>query len=73
MTDQEEQSLKETKRKEKRMEEETEGLAKEQGIKKAYLAKEQAIEEAQKAKETRRSEKRANEEIDQLAREQARR
>ena len=72
LTDQEEQSLKETKRKEKRIEEETEGLAREQGGKKAYLAREQAIEQAQKAKETKRSEKRAKEEINQLAREQAR-
>ena len=72
MTDQEEQSLRETKRKEKRIEEETEGLAREQGRKKAYMAREQAIEKAQKAKETKRSEKRAKEEIDQLAREQAR-
>jgi hypothetical protein len=50
MTDQKEQSLEETKRKEKRIEEETEGLAKEQVRKKAYLAREQAIEEDQKAK-----------------------
>jgi hypothetical protein len=42
MTDQEEQSLRETKRKEKRIEEETEGLAREQGRKKAYMAREQA-------------------------------
>ena len=64
MTDQEEQSLKETKRKEKRIGEEAEGLAKEQGRKKAYLAREQAIEEAQKAKKTKRSENRTKEEID---------
>ena len=73
MTDQEEQSLKETKRKEKRIEEETEGLAKEQGRKKAYLAREQAIKEDQKKGETKRAEKRAAEVIKQLARDQARR
>jgi hypothetical protein len=72
MTDQEEQSLRETKRKEKRIEEETEGLAREQGRKKAYLARERAIEKAQKEKEAKRSGKRAKEEIDQLDREQAR-
>jgi len=48
MRDQEEQSLKETKRVEKRAAEEAERLAKEQVRKKAYLAREQAIEEAQK-------------------------
>ena len=73
MTNQEEQSLKETKRKEKRIEEETEGLAKEQGRKKAYLAREQGIEEAQKTKKTQRSEKRAAEEIRQSDKDQARR
>jgi len=52
---------------------EAERLAKEQTRKKAYLAREQAIEDAQKERETKRSEKRAKEEIDQLAREQARR
>ena len=50
MGNQEEQSVKETKRKEKRIEEETDGLAKEQGRKKAYLAREQAIVEAQEAR-----------------------
>jgi predicted DNA-binding protein len=52
MTDQEQQSLRETKRKEKRIEEETEGLAKEQVRKKAYLVREEAIEKALKAKKT---------------------
>ena len=47
MVDQEE-SPKETKRKEKRIKEGAERLAKGQERKKAYLAKEQAIEEAQK-------------------------
>ncbi|MFC1993573.1 hypothetical protein ACFLV3_07225 [Chloroflexota bacterium] len=73
MTDQEEQSLKETKRKEKRIEEETEGLAKEQGRKKAYLAREQAIEKASKASKTKRTEKRAAEGIRQSAKDQTRR
>jgi len=50
MTDQEEQSSKETKRKEKRIEEETERLVKEHGRKKAYLAREQAIVEDQEAR-----------------------
>jgi len=52
---------------------EADWLAKEQVRKKAYLAREQAIEEAQKERGAKRSEKRANEEIDQLARDQARR
>ena len=72
MTDQEEQSSKETKRKEKRIEEETEGLAKEQVRKKAYLVREEAIEKALKAKETKRTEKHATEDIKQLARDQTR-
>jgi predicted DNA-binding protein len=72
MTDQEQQSLRETKRKEKRIEEETEGLAKEQGRKKAYLAREEAIEKALKAKKTKRTEKHATEDIEQLARDQTR-
>jgi hypothetical protein len=50
MTDQEEQSLKETKRKEKRVAEEIEQLAKDQTRKRANLAREQAIEEDQEAR-----------------------
>jgi len=73
MTDQEAQSLKEAKRKEKRIEEEAEGLAKEQVKKKAYLVREEAIEEALKVKKTKRTEKRAAEEIRQSAKDQARR
>ena len=73
MGNQEEQSLKEEKRVEKRVAEEAERLAGEQERKKAYLAREQAIEEAQKEKGTRRSEKRVIEEVEQLARDQARR
>ena len=73
MTDQEEQSSKETVRKEKRIKEETEGLASEQERKRAYLAKEQANEEAQKAKKTERMEKQAADDIKQSAKDQARR
>jgi len=73
MTDQEEQSLKGAKRKERRLEEEAERLAKEQVRKKANLDREEAIEKASKARKTKRSDKRAAEEIAQLAREQSRR
>jgi hypothetical protein len=73
MGNQEEKSLKEAKRLEKRVAEEAERLAKEKERKKAYLAREQVIEEAQRERETKRSAKRAAEEIEQLAREQARR
>jgi len=73
MADREEQSLKETKRKEKRLEEEAERLAKEQVRRKDTLAREQAIEEDQKERETKRKEKRAAEEIRQSARDRARR
>jgi len=72
MTDQEEQSLKEAKRKEKRLEEEAEGLAKEQGRKKVYLIREEATEKALKAKKTKRTEKQATKDIEQLARDQTR-
>ena len=72
MTDQEDQSLKETKRKEKRIEEEAEGLAKEQGRKKIYLIKEEATEKALKAKKTKRTEKQATKDIEQSARDQTR-
>jgi hypothetical protein len=72
MRDQEEQSLKEIKRKEKRIEEEAGRLAKERGRKKAYLLREEAIEKASKASKTRRTEKQAAEEIGQSAKDQAR-
>jgi hypothetical protein len=72
MTDQEEQSLKEAERKEKRLEEEAEGLAKEQGRKKVYLIREEAHEKASKASKTKRSDKRAIDEPGQLAKEQMR-
>jgi len=73
MTNQEEQSLKEAKRKEKLIEEEAERLAKEQVRKKANLAREHAIEKTSKSKQIERTEKRAAEEIGQSARDQARR
>ena len=52
MTDQEEQALKETRRKERLAAEDIEQLARDQTRKKAYIAKEQAIEEDQKARKT---------------------
>jgi hypothetical protein len=72
MTDQEERSLKETEQKRKRNAEEVGQLAKEQVRKKAYLDREQAIEDAQKEKKTKRMEKRDIEESEQLAKEQVR-
>jgi len=72
MTDQEEQSLKETERKEKRLDEEAKGLAKERERKKVYLIREEAAEKASKAKKTKRTEKQATKDIEQLAREQTR-
>ena len=50
MTDQEEQSLKEAKRAEKRAAEEIEQSARDQARRKANLAREQAIEEDQEAR-----------------------
>ena len=50
MTDQEEQLLKETKRAEKRAAEDIEQLARDQARKKANLAREQAIAEAQETR-----------------------
>lgn len=73
MTDQEEQSLKEAKRKEKRIQEEVELLAKEQVRKKANLDREEAIAKASKARKTKQAEKQATEEIKQSARDKARR
>ena len=73
MTGQELQSLKETKRKEKRIQEEAERLAKEQVRKKANLDREEAIEKSSKARKTKQTEKRAAEGIGQSARDQARR
>ena len=73
MKDQEKQSLRETKRVEKRSAEDAELLDKEKVRKKAYLLREEAIEKASKAKETKRAGTLATEEIDQLAKDQARR
>ena len=50
MTDQEQQSLKETKRAEKRAAEEIEQLARDQARRKANFTREQAIEEDQEAR-----------------------
>ena len=71
-TNQEEQSLRESKRKELLATEAIEQLAKDQVRRKAYLAREQAIEEAQKEKKTKRSEMHAGKEVEQLARDKAR-
>ena len=73
MRDQEEQSLKEAKRAEKRKAEEVGRLDKEQVRKKAYSLREEAFEKASKARKTKRTEKRAAEEIGQSAKDQARR
>lgn len=51
---------------------ETDRLAQEQVRKKAYIAREQALENARKVTDGRRAEKRAAEEIEQQAKEQAR-
>jgi len=72
MTDQEEQSLKETEREKKRLKEEAEGLAREQGRKKVYLIREEAAEKASNAKKTKRTEKQATKDIEQLARDETR-
>ena len=58
---------------EKRAAEEAERLSKEQVRKKAYLDREQPIEEARKERGTKQSEKHAAEEIEELAKDQARR
>ena len=73
MTDQEEQLLKETRRKEKRATEEIEQLARDQARRKANLDREEAIEKSSKARKTKQTEKRATEEIRKSARDQARR
>ena len=54
MTNQEEESLKEAKRKEMRIKEDAERLAKEQVRKKAYLTREQAIEKTWKVNKTKK-------------------
>lgn len=58
--------------KDKHLAEEAESLAQEQSRKEAFLARERAIEEAQRLAETKRAEKRAAEEAKQLASEQKR-
>ncbi len=73
MTDQEEQSLKEAKRKEKRATEENEQLARDQARRKANLAREQTIEKDLKERKTKQAEKRAAEEPERLAKDQAKR
>ncbi len=73
MTDQEKRSLKEANQVERHALQEAERSTGEQVRKKAYLAREQAIEKARKGRETERSQKRATEEIGQLARDKARR
>jgi fused signal recognition particle receptor len=73
MTDQEEQSLKEAKRAERRTTEEIEQSARDRARREANLAREQVIEEDQKKREAKRAEKRTAEEIEQSARDQARR
>jgi hypothetical protein len=59
--------------KEKRDAEQALRLAKELERKKAYLAREQAIDKASQSKQSERAEKRATEEGAQLARDEARR
>jgi hypothetical protein len=58
--------------KEKRDAEDAQRLAKEQERKKAYLAREQAIEKASQSRHVERAEKRASEEAGQLVRDEAR-
>ena len=72
MRDQEEQQLNVTNREERRSAEEARQLAKEQGRKKVYMAREEAIEKAAKEKGTMRAQKSANDEIEQLVKDQAR-
>ena len=72
MSDKEEYSAKETKRKEKLKAEEVEQIAKDEVRKKAYLAREQEIEKSQKAKNAKQAEKRASEDIKDSAREKTR-
>jgi hypothetical protein len=72
MSYQENQSQKETKRKENCIAEEAKRTDEEQVRQKIYLAREQEIEKAQKAKETKRTENRSHEEIKELAKVKAR-
>ncbi len=61
-----------TRQTDKRAAKEAERLAKEQANKKAWFAREKAVEEAQKVAQAKRAEKRAVEEAEQLSNEQAR-
>ena len=61
-----------TRQTDKRAAKEAERLAKEQANKKAWFAREKAVEEAQKVAQAKRTEKRAVEEAEQLSNEQAR-
>ena len=72
MTDQEEQTLKETERTEKRLKEEAEGLAREQERKRVYLIREEAAEKASNAKKAKRTEKQATKDSKQLSRDETR-
>ena len=72
MTDREEQSDREAKRKEKLIKQEAESLAREVERRKAYLAKEEALGKEAEAKQARWSEKHAAEETEQTTREQTR-
>ncbi len=72
MNNQEEKSNKETLRIKKMKDEEARILAKEQARTRAYLAREQEIEKAQKIKEDQRASGRADEEIQEMAKEKAR-
>lgn len=72
MSDQQNKPGKETTSKEKHAAEEALRAAKEQERKKAYLAKEQAIQKASDSRRTEQAAKRATEESDRLAREETR-
>lgn len=73
MRDNEKELAKAAKRADQYKAAEAEQLAKEQVRKKAYLAREQALEKAGKAKQTKRAGKRASEEAGEVKKEQARR
>ena len=68
----EKESPKDAMRKEKRIAEEADRLNKEQERRKAYMAREQALEKDSSAREAGRAEKRASDEVAQSAAEQTR-
>jgi len=72
MKNQEQNSNKEALRKEILKNKEARLLAEDQARTKAYSAKEQVIEKAQKLKDAQRAEERAREEIKELAKEKSR-